>query len=251
VLTLTDGSCPSCGARGELAHHLWQGKQILALVPASGAEPDSAKRYACLYLRCFAKRFRASARMRAIARATQSSGTMVALHGPEARLGLSRMQDSGHFEGFFVPFYEWMWNTSVTFIQFVLRGTLLAHGVELVDVNADRWSQTFRRLASHSSVIIMDASVATAGLYYEADFIADLALADRLILLHNGRPAARVAAEQYVERLHPAGIAVPIVPYSIWRLRRLTADLDTLFASRQNGGATRRASGPLLKPQKR
>ena len=170
--------------------------------------------------------------MRAIARATRPFGTMVALHGPEGRLGLSRVRDSRHVFGIFVYFYEWMWNTLVTFIEFVFRGSMLAHGVELVDSNADRWSQTFRRLASHSSVIVMDASAATTGLSYEADFIADLALTDRLVLLHDGGREAQVATRRFVERLHPERVPVPIVPYSIWRLRRLTADLATQVARR-------------------
>jgi hypothetical protein len=203
------------------------------LAPASGTEPASAHRYACLYLRPFAKWFRASARMRAIAQATRPFGTMVALHGPEGRLGLSRVpRDRRHFGAVLSYFYDWIWNNSVTFIEFVFRGSMLAHGVELVDSSADRWSQTFRRLASHSSVIVMDASAATTGLSYEADFIADLALTDRLVLLHDGGREARIAARQFVERLHPERVPVPIVPYSIWRLRRLTADLATQVARR-------------------
>ena len=158
---------------------------------------------------------------------------MVALHGPEGRLGLRRVpRNRRHFALVFAYFYDWLWNTLVTFIEFVFRGSMSAIGVEVVDVNPDRWSQTFRRLASHSSVIVMDVSAATAGLFYEADFIADLALTDRLVLIHNGGREASLAARWFVERLHPNGVPVPIVPYSIWRLQRLTADLATQFAPR-------------------
>jgi hypothetical protein len=237
VLTLADGSCPSCGARGELALRVWYGKSIQALIPAPVEETNTVSHHACLYLRPFAKRFRAAGRMLAIARATQPFGTTVALHADEELLALKPVQMGPILRaisyiprlGLLVSLPLVVWNGSILLLQlvmvFVSRGMFRWHRLELVDVSDDRWRSRFRQLAFHSRLIVMDVSSTTAGVLYEAEFIADIELSGRLVLLHDGTPSARRAAEQQVERLQAAGVHVPVVAYGIWRLRRLTREL--------------------------
>jgi hypothetical protein len=66
VLANSDGSCPSCGARGDQVIRVWRGKPVEVLLPVGGAV---VHKYACLYLRPFGLTFRGAARMRAVAHA--------------------------------------------------------------------------------------------------------------------------------------------------------------------------------------
>jgi hypothetical protein len=85
VMPQADGSCPSCGKRGHLSARLWQGRQINTLVPD---ETAPISQYACLYSRPFARRFRARARMRAVAKAMRPVGETAALGGGEDWISL-------------------------------------------------------------------------------------------------------------------------------------------------------------------
>lgn len=81
----------------------------------------------------------------------------------------------------------------------------------------------------------MDVSSSTPGISYEAEFIIDLELAARLVLIHDETVSARVRAEQLVERLLAAGRNVPVVPYTVWRTCRLKRDLRKIARRRMRG----------------
>jgi hypothetical protein len=214
VLLLADGSCPSCGAHGELETRVWQGKSVETLVPSRGE--GAVLPYACVYLRPFARRFRAAARMRAVAEALRPYGKTVALHDREARAPFGRIKYrflTTRLVGV-VPIA--IWNLSMRAIEAFSGWRLERHGVELVDARNDGWQPTFRRLALRSRLIVMDTSASAAGLAYEAGFISDLGLANRLLLLHDASRAPE-------SLLLPEGLHV--VNYRMWALRRLTADL--------------------------
>lgn len=244
VIPQADGSCPSCGSRGELSLRSWQGEQIRTLIP-NRDEPSTAH-YGCLYLRPFASRVRARARMRAVARAMRPLGTTVAFHAGEARLGwFGPLGRSPIFRviGFIpkvgplvsVPLL--LWNLSVLVIerlhQAAQRSIFRMNGVELVDSMDDRWKPTFRRLAYASRMIVMDISATSAGLAYEAEFLRDPGIARRLIFIHNGSMAGLRVADEIVMSLRSADpdLTVPVVHYSVWSLRRLTARLGELARS--------------------
>jgi hypothetical protein len=116
-----------------------------------------------------------------------------------------------------------LWNAGVRLVEVGLGWVFTLNGVALVDTKDDRWQSTFRGLALRSRVIVMDVSAAHRGLDYEAEFIADLDLVNRLILIQN--VSSRVTSEQHVERLRSGRSRIPIVRYRTWNLRRLTADL--------------------------
>lgn len=234
VLAQPDGSCPSCGARGEVMARVWQGKTVQTLVPGEREAAAVVPAYACLYLRPFASRFRAAARMRAVARAMRPLGTTVALHGREARapFGKRRLSPLIMIMGAVWWMSVVLWNVLMQLMEQVPAWNLKWHGVELVDTKDDGWRPTFRRLAFRSRFIVMDVSRSGAGLSYEADFIADLELASRLIVLHQGSASARAAAEAHVQRLRGLGLDVPIVGYRNWHLRQLTSDLQTAVQTR-------------------
>jgi hypothetical protein len=240
VLALPDGSCPSCGARGKTTLHVWHGHEVMALVPDQAAGADSVAQYACLYLRPFAGKFRAAGRMQAVARAMHPFGTTVALHANEARLGLKPVASKRFVQALpmlgilgAVPIIAW--DALVMLVEFVERQLFPASGLELVEVTDDRWQPTFRRLAYRARMIVMDGSAATSGVTYETEFIADLALGNRVVLLHRTTTRARTAAEGHAARLRAAGLSVPLVPYSIWRLHQLTADLGAVARVRMEG----------------
>jgi hypothetical protein len=67
----------------------------------------------------------------------------------------------------------------------------------------------------------MDVSASGSGLTYEAEYISDLELADRLIIIH----AAGSAVDATIERLQAHGIHPPVVLYQPWRLRRFAKEL--------------------------
>src|SRR5262245_51783647 len=166
VLTLADGSCPSCGAHGELVVRILHGKTIQTLVPTPADERSPVPRSVCLYLRPFAKRFRAAARMRAIAQAMRPFGTTVALHAREEFLGLKLVERGPVLTfitriprvGLLVSLPLLVWNSSIFLIALSQRAMFRWYGVKLVDVQDDRWRSTFRQLAFHSHLIVMDAS---------------------------------------------------------------------------------------------
>lgn len=238
VLIQADGSCPSCGARGEISLRSWQGKWVHTLIPRVSERKTSE--YACLYLRPFGRTFRAGARMRAVARAMRPFGVTVALHASEARVQVRRAnldffdRSSRSSYGFNVIMWlmilwnAWLWVAEVS------KGWYLRWcGIILVDAPGDAWPSTFRRLAAHSSVIVMDVSAATAGLAYEAQFIADLSLTDRLIfLLNRSSSLDNVPAIPQVQELYSTGLTIPVVRYRIGWLHRLTRELRVMVQHR-------------------
>jgi hypothetical protein len=240
VLTLADGSCPSCGAHGQVATRASHHGFIHTLVPEHTEEPTTGPHYACLYLRPFATRFRAAGRMQAIARAMRPFGGTVALHASEELLGLRPVDPGPVLKaimrvprlGLLVSLPLLVWNLSLLLLVLVLRLIFRWQRLELIDVQDDRWRAKFRQLALHSHLIVMDASARTAGVLYETEFIADLELSGRLILLHNRTPTARLAAERHVKRLQALNVSVPLVPYSIWNLSQLTSDLAAIACGR-------------------
>ena len=118
------------------------------------------------------------------------------------------------------------WNKLVMLIEWALGSIFTWEGVELVDTDNASWQSTFRELAFRSRWIVMDVSAPNDGLDYEAEFIADMDLADRLILLYNPSLAPHVNAEQHVDRLRSGRARIPIITYNTWRLRDLTKRLE-------------------------
>ena len=201
---------------------MWRGQHVQTIIPTRS---NTVPRYACLYLRPFATRFRAAARMRAIARAMRPLGATVALHAGEARspIGQVRIRERENTVGVVMLS---AWNKLVMLIEWALGSIFTWEGVELVDTDNASWQSTFRELAFRSRWIVMDVSAPNDGLDYEAEFIADMDLADRLILLHNPSLAPHVNAEQHVDRLRSGRARIPIITYNTWRLRDLTKRLE-------------------------
>jgi hypothetical protein len=249
VILNPDASCPSCHCRGELTVRLWHGEEIHTLVPAA-SEP-SPKQYACLYLRPFGNRVRARARLLAVAKAIQPFGTTVAFHAGELRLGWFRVVGNPRVIRVieFIPYVSLIvtvplliWNLFVLVSELgtrvIERAIFRLNRIELVDSKDDRWQPTFRRLAFHSRLIVMDISMASGGVEYEAVFLRDPHLAKRLILIHNEDPSAIKTAEQHLASLRIADpdLTIPLVPYEAGDLRRLTQTLGELAACRMEPG---------------
>jgi hypothetical protein len=192
--------------------------------------------------------------MRAVAKAMRPYGTTVAFHSGEIRLGWFGPWSPNAFVrlleyipriGFLVSLPIVLWNLFVLVVervhQAVQRSIFKLDHVHLVDSQDDRWKPTFRRLAYHSQLIVMDLSMATAGVEYEAEFLSEPGLARRLIVIHDGTPAGIRAAEQHIDSLRAAhlDLTVPVVPYDVWHLRRLTARLGELSSSQVSLRQTR------------
>ena len=212
VFTKSDGSCPSCGARGEHTVRTWRGKPVRVLIPKQRAPVWT---HACLYLRPYANRFRAAAQMRAVSNAMRSFGRTVALvDQSDQPFGRVDIHDGLG--------YRWMFELNLyAWIIEKIRG-FRRLGVDLRgEVNDDSWSTTFRQLTARSCVIVMDVSVPGVGLAYEADYIRDMGFVGRLVLVHHGSSQPNAIAESFSHD----GIDVPCVRYSVWRLRRFTKDL--------------------------
>jgi hypothetical protein len=99
---------------------------------------------------------------------------------------------------------------------------LRRRGIKLVGkVEDETWQSIFRGLAIHSRLIVMDVSSSGSGLTYEADFIADLWLADRLILIH----AVGSAPNETLRHLQERGLSAPVLSYRTWRLGQFARQL--------------------------
>jgi hypothetical protein len=212
VLTLRDGSCPSCGATGEVVERVWRGRPVSVLIPP----PMSvAPRYACLCLRPFAVKFRAAARLRAVGHAMHPFGTTVAL--------LDQTDHPFHWSK--VPTITFGMTSLIDLFFAALYGLwklLRRRGVTLVGkVDDERWHSTFRGLALHSRLIVMDVSRSGTGLAYEADYISDLGLSDRLILVHEEGSTPDDTLGHFREK----GITPPVVSYESWRLGQFAQEL--------------------------
>jgi hypothetical protein len=205
VIVQADGRCPSCGATGDIAERIWRGKPVTVLVP----EPNSIPRpNACLYLRPYAITFRSAARLRAVAHAMHPFGNTVALLDhtdtpfPRAKVPTFTSGVTPAFN-LVIAALDRLWELG------------RRRGVQMVGkVDDDDWQSTFRRLAIQSRLIIMDVSASGSGLTYEAEYISDLELADRLILIH----AAGSTADDTIGRLHAHGVHPPVLLYNAWHL---------------------------------
>ncbi len=220
----------------------WRGKQQRILSPERHAEWV----HACLYLRPYGPRFRAAAQLRAVAKALRPLGKTAALHDPSDRAhGKSGLPD--HLNGIpssiegglisiiiiiiisvggIINFFAW-------FIEAIING-LRRRGIELIgEVDDAHWHDTFRQAATRSCLIVLDVSGAGFGLSYETDFLRDMGLLTRLVLVQrvsiqsNGDSSADNAI---VERLSSGGVDVPCIRYSVWRLGQLTKDLRATAA---------------------
>src|SRR4051812_3863380 len=211
VLTLADGSCPSCGAKGEIVERLWRGKRVDVLLP----EPKSVPlRHACLCLRPYAVKFRSAARLRAVGRAMRPFGTTVALMD----------QTDRPFRRLKVRLIGWRLTMVLNVLLAVgdVVWTVRRRGVQLVGKVEDAtWQATFRGLALHAQLIVMDVSASGSGLVYETDYIADLGLADRLILIQT----AESPSEDTRRHLAEKGVNVPLLVYRTWRLGEFAREL--------------------------
>jgi hypothetical protein len=99
---------------------------------------------------------------------------------------------------------------------------LRRRGVRLVGKVEDAtWQATFRGLALHSRLIVMDVSASGAGLAYESDYIADLGLMDRLILIQAAGSPSGDARRHFAEK----GAHVPLLLYRTWRLGAFAREL--------------------------
>jgi hypothetical protein len=211
VLTKPDGTCPSCGASGEVVVRIQQGRKLQVLLPA---EPKQYE-YACLYLRPFAVKFRAAARMRAVAHAMRPFGKTAALPEPS-----DRQADRVKFRD--LPSSQWLLLYNVLVIIANLFVRFRRRGVEVVgDIDDESWRTTFRQLASKSKLIVMDASTAARGVAYEADYLESVGLVTRLVIIHEASMHVAVS----VEHLRHEYPTISVIPYSKWRLNRLTSDL--------------------------
>jgi ribosomal protein L37E len=215
VFTKSDGSCPSCGARGEHTIRTWRGEQQRVLIPERRAEWV----HACLYLRPYVPRFRAAAQLRAVAAAMRPFGRTAALLDPSDRsFGRVDLHHGLGVRGMLeLNFYAWI-------IESIYG--LRRRGIDLIGkADDEQWHDTFRQAATRSRLIVLDVSVAGVGLSYEADYIQDMGLLARLVLVHRDSSVDI----SMVERLRSGG--VPCITYSVWRLYRFTEDLRDAAAS--------------------
>ena len=227
ILPLHDGSCPSCGASGDTSHVVRRGRPVQVPVPADAHGNVQPPEYACLYLRPFAKKFRAKARLKAVARAMRPFGRTAALNAGEDRAPVfMRIWSKINLE-------SWLLHR---LYNIATRRELRSLDIELIDVVDERWRDQFHRLAFRSALIVVDVSASSAGVRYETEFVRDLGLANRMVVVHNGSSNAMTSLMVEAGHLQSLGLTIPIVHYQWWALRRMTKEIRRIAESRRAEG---------------